>query len=62
MRKYKNRKTEIDNPNVKKDCFAFNSRNCRALTEMMCKNGRCSFYKTRRQFEDDLKKYPPLEM
>ena len=27
---------------------------------MLCKSGRCSFYKTEKQYQEDLKKYPPF--
>ena len=40
------------------DCFAYKHNRCIVLTEMVCKTKRCTFYKTRKQFEDDLKKYP----
>lgn len=45
-----------------KDCFAYRSeRYCTALTEVVCKNRQCKFYKTHRQHADDLKKYPPID-
>ena len=44
----------------KTDCFAYCTKNvkpsCSALTEMICKNGECKFYKTREQFYEGLKK------
>lgn len=40
------------------DCFAYRRNRCIVLIEMVCKTKRCTFYKTRRQFTDDLKKYP----
>lgn len=41
----------------RKDCFAYKvSGYCSALTEMVCKTGECSFYKTRGQFKEDAKR------
>ena len=41
-----------------KDCFGYkNSTYCGALTEMVCKNRKCTFHKTREQFAKDLEKY-----
>lgn len=54
-------KVNMENYTGKKDCFAYQTRRCMALTEMLCKTRKCPFYKTRRQFIEDLKKYPPPE-
>ena len=54
-------KVNMENYTGKKDCFAYRTRRCMALTEMLCKTRKCPFYKTRRQFIEDLKKYPPPE-
>ncbi len=37
---------------VKKDCFAYEeiTGKCRALTELVCKNKKCSFYKSKNRF------------
>lgn len=51
----------MENYTGKKDCFAYQTRRCMALIEMLCKTRKCPFYKTRRQFIEDLKKYPPPE-
>lgn len=45
----------------KKNCFAYRKYRCMALTEMLCKTRQCPFFKTRKQFVEDLKKYPPPE-
>lgn len=42
------------------DCFAYRPKYCTILTEMICKTRKCSFYKTKEQFEEGLKKYPPM--
>ena len=44
----------------KEKCHFQSERGCKALTEMLCKSGRCSFYKTERQYQEDLIKYPPF--
>ena len=38
---------------VKKDCFAYGSMNnkCSVLTETVCENEICKFYKTKKEFE-----------
>ena len=44
----------------KTNCFAYSNKSvkptCTVLTEMICKNSECKFYKTREQFYDGLKK------
>ena len=46
-------------PEVKTDCFGYKSdRECRALNELFCRREDCAFYKTKAQYEEDLKKYP----
>lgn len=42
---------------VKRDCFAYRRARCNVLTEMVCKYGECSFYKTISQDREDRKKY-----
>lgn len=42
---------------VKKDCFAYRKARCSVLTEMVCRYGECSFYKTVCQDYEDRKKY-----
>lgn len=44
-----------------RSCFAYHPKQCRVLTEMLCKKKKCPFFKTREQFIEDLKKYPPPE-
>ena len=36
---------------VKRDCFAFDSdrRTCKALNDLYCLRGKCSFYKTAKE-------------
>ena len=41
------------------DCFANQGTKCRVLTTMLCNSGKCSFYKTHKQFKADIEKYPP---
>ena len=43
----------------KTNCRFYTPKRCKILTEMLCKSGKCSFYKTTRQYEADLIKYPP---
>lgn len=45
--------TSANNIGVKKDCFAYGSINnkCSILLETYCKNEKCKFYKTKREFE-----------
>lgn len=44
-----------------KDCFAYAFTGCKILYERICDNRNCSFYKTHRQFREDLEKYPPID-
>jgi hypothetical protein len=44
-----------------KDCFAYRSRRCGVLTERICNRRKCPFYKTRKQYNEDLDKYPPID-
>lgn len=45
---------------VKKDCFAYckEKNGCSILKRLYCKIENCKFYKTKKQFKDDQKKYP----
>ena len=38
---------------VQKDCFGYSNINnrCSVLTETVCKDGICKFYKTKKEFE-----------
>ena len=40
-----------------KDCFARVERRS-ILKQMLCKNGECPFYKSKKQHQEDIKKYP----
>lgn len=42
--------------NSKKDCFAHNGKECKALNDLYCKYQHCSFYKTKKKFEADEKR------
>ena len=42
---------------IKKDCFAYRPSRCNVLTEMICRYGECSFYKTCKQDKLDREKY-----
>lgn len=44
-----------------KDCFAYGFTGCKILTERICDNRECSFYKTHRQYKEDLEKHPPID-
>ena len=52
---------DVESSKIKMDCFGFCGHNeepeCRILTEMLCKNKACSFYKTWEQYEKDLGSY-----
>ena len=39
------------------DCFA-RMEQCSVLKKMLCKNGKCPFYKSKKQHQEDIKKYP----
>ena len=46
---------------VKTDCFAYQEGKvdeyaCSALTKLYCRFEKCSFYKTKEQFDEDLRK------
>ena len=44
-----------------RDCFAYGLISCRILTERICDNRKCSFYKSHRQHQLDMEKYPPID-
>lgn len=44
-----------------KDCFARIEVRCGVLNETLCKNGECPFYKSKKEYEADKVKYPPME-
>lgn len=46
---------------MKLDCFGCGpgGRSCKILTEMVCRKGRCSFYKANAQYQADKLKYAP---
>lgn len=48
---------------VQKDCFGYSEKgkNCRVLKELVCKNKKCSFYKTQKEFQEGLKKYGDIK-
>ena len=39
--------------NIKKDCFAYNGKTCKALDNTYCAMGKCKFYKTKEQAKKD---------
>ena len=49
--------SEIGDEEMYKDCFARTER-CSILKKMICKNNDCPFYKSKKQHEEDIKKYP----
>ena len=48
---------------IKEDCFAYNgeTKECKALTELVCKKEECSFYKTKAEYLDGISKLEGLE-
>lgn len=47
---------------IRRDCFAYGTaKRCRILTEVICGTDDCKFYKTKKQYREDFKKYPPLQ-
>ena len=48
---------------IKEDCFAFTGsrHDCRALTELICKNKDCKFYKTKQEYLAGVKILEELE-
>lgn len=47
----------------KTNCFAYNVERhcCNVLTELVCHNKECKFYKTREQFDREVKNLPERE-
>ena len=43
------------------NCFAFCPKRCKILTEQICKDKECSFFKTQEQIKADFVKYPPID-
>ncbi len=43
------------------DCFARGKGQCGILKETLCKTGKCRFYKSKKQYEDDKEKYPTMD-
>ena len=43
------------------DCFAKSGIKCGVLKEMLCQTGKCSFYKTAQQYEEEKEKYPIID-
>lgn len=41
---------------VKTNCFAYGSKGCSALQELVCEKERCPFYKSKGQHEAELKR------
>ena len=46
---------------IRTDCHFHSQKGCKALTQMLCKSGKCNFFKTEKQFQEDLIKYPPFD-
>lgn len=40
------------------DCFARVENHCGVLKEMLCKKGKCSFYKSKEQYAEEQLIYP----
>lgn len=43
------------------NCYAYRSGYCTILTERICDNKKCSFFKTHKQHREDFNKYPPID-
>lgn len=50
-------KKEYGKIETKKDCFAYGGENCKALKHLFCSKGKCSFYKTTKEYQEGIKKY-----
>ena len=50
-------------PEVKTNCFGFHpkTKECKVMTETICRERECSFFKTQKEYTDGLKKYPKKE-
>ncbi len=44
-----------------KNCFARIDAGCGVLKETLCENGKCPFYKSKKQYEADQVKYSRLK-
>ena len=55
--KNKERKKNMDSSMVKTDCFGYRRGECKVLYELVCKNHKCSFYKTCEEYRRDHLKY-----
>lgn len=42
---------------IKTDCFGYKRGTCMVLTDLVCGQRECSFYKTQEQFRRDAEKY-----
>ena len=42
-------------------CHFHTPKKCRILTCMICEDEKCSFYKTTKEYNDGLEKYPPID-
>ncbi len=47
---------------IQTDCFAYRHGLCCVLEELVCKEHKCSFYKTREQYRQDAEKYRQKQM
>lgn len=47
----------MNNESIKTNCFGYRCGQCTILTELVCMERKCSFYKTKAQFEQDRNKY-----
>ncbi len=41
---------------VKEDCFAYKGIKCDALHKLYCEEGKCNFYKTKKQLREEQEK------
>lgn len=47
---------------IRRDCFAFKDEKCCVLLDLFCAAGKCSFYKTQEEYDEGLRKYPPIRL
>ena len=54
---YRGLNAEWERKMIKQDCFGYKRGTCMVLTELVCGQRECSFYKTQEQFRQDAEKY-----
>ena len=46
---------------IQTDCYAFKTKECAILNEMLCSHRSCPFYKTKAEAAANAKKYPHID-